>query len=115
MEPFLHAPGLADMLRKMAPDDAINELLTRKDAIIAEALESFEAQQARGAWVNEMCEKYYKVNPRDEDRGSGVGTESLWPTTEYRQLRVHISLLCRSHSADLTLVPLIPDSYLTHT
>ena len=45
-EPFASEPGLAAKLRMQPADAIIKELLDRKDHAIAEALQSFEAQQA---------------------------------------------------------------------
>ena len=44
-EPFCTEPGLAASLRDQPPDQIIEALLKRKDAVTAEALDSFEAQQ----------------------------------------------------------------------
>ena len=63
-EPFGSEPGLADSLRPKEPDAIIDELLRRKNAGTAEALAAFQAQQARGAWQNELCERYFAANPR---------------------------------------------------
>jgi len=63
-EPFASERGLAASMRNQGKDAIIKDLLDRKDHAIAEALQSFEAQQARGSWINEMCEKYYKAHPR---------------------------------------------------
>ena len=75
-EPFCNEPGLAASLRQLPPDAIINELLRRKDVVTAEALGSFEAQQARGAWQNEVCEAYYKAHPRPSD--------ARWPLERVR-------------------------------
>ena len=61
-EPFGSEPGLADSLRPKEPDAIIDELLRRKNAGTAEALAAFQAQQARGAWQNELCERYFAAN-----------------------------------------------------
>ncbi|KAL1522513.1 hypothetical protein AB1Y20_017500 [Prymnesium parvum] len=66
-EPFKSVPGLAASLRQFPPDKIIDELLRRKDLVTAEALVGFEKEQARGTWVNELCEKYYRANPRNHD------------------------------------------------
>ena len=44
---------------------------------IEEALGSFEAQQARGAWANELCESYYAANARNPD--------GKWPSESARK------------------------------
>ena len=74
-EPFAAERGLAERLRRLPQEEILHELLTRKDASIHSALQSFEALQARGAWVNEMCEKYYQARPRAQD--------AAWPSREH--------------------------------
>ena len=73
-EPFCNEPGLAAKMRGLPDDEIISELLRRKDASIEEALGTFESQQARGAWQNELCEKYYKANVRSVD--------AAWPSAK---------------------------------
>jgi len=81
-EPFCTEPGLAASLRDQPPDQIIEALLKRKDAVTAEALDSFEAQQARGAWQNEVCETYYKAHARRAD--------TVWPSIVHRKLDVKL-------------------------
>ena len=78
-EPFASEPGLAEALSALPPDEIIAELLRRKDAGIAASLASFEAEQARGAWLNELCEHYY----REHSRAGGVDT--AWPSQHSRR------------------------------
>ena len=66
-EPFASEPGLAASLRALPQEQIVSELLRRKDAGIHQALSGFEAQQARGAWINELCEHYYRAHPRAHD------------------------------------------------
>jgi len=62
--PFRDEPELADHLRQLSSEGIIDELLRRRDEGTAKALAGFGAQQARGAWQNEMCEKYFVMHPR---------------------------------------------------
>ena len=78
-EPFASEPGLAEALSALPADEIIAELLRRKDAGIAASLASFEAEQARGAWLNELCERYY----REHSRAGGVDT--AWPSQHSRR------------------------------
>ena len=78
-EPFASEPGLAEALSALPPDEIIAELLRRKDAGIAASLAGFEAEQARGAWLNEMCEAFY----REHSRAGGVST--AWPSQQSRR------------------------------
>ena len=75
-EPFASEAGLAQQLGARPPDEIVSELLRRKDAGIARALSSFEAQQARGAWLNELCERYYRERPR--------AAAAAWPSEAAR-------------------------------
>jgi hypothetical protein len=75
-EPFRSVPGLGEQLKPLSPDGKIEALLTRKDEAIRESLASFEAQQARGAWLNEVCQKYYREKPREPS--------ASWPSKEQR-------------------------------
>jgi len=85
-EPFASEPGLAETLGRYVgagtPDRVVEELLRRKDEGIHEALGSFEAQQARGAWQNELCERYYRERPRAHDEP--------WPSTKWRKTDVKL-------------------------
>ena len=45
-------------------------------ACTRQALSGFEAQQARGAWMNELCEHYYRAHPRAHD--------APWPSEKVR-------------------------------
>lgn len=76
-EPFTDEPELADAMQSQPPDAIIAELLRRKDAGTAAALASFQAQQARGAWQNELCERYFRANPRPPEAG--------WPLERVRK------------------------------
>lgn len=72
-EPFASEPGLAASMRQLGSDQIIEELLRRKDRVTADALVGFEKEQARGTWINELCEAYYMSKPRQPDE--------LWPAT----------------------------------
>ena len=76
-EPFASEPGLAASLRALPQEQIVSELLQRKDAGIHQALSGFEAQQARGAWINELCEHYYRAHPRAHD--------APWPSEKARK------------------------------
>ena len=76
-EPFRSAPGLAASFRALPQEELLAELLLRKDASIHQALSGFEAQQARGAWMNELCEHYYRAHPRQHD--------APWPSEQARK------------------------------
>ena len=76
-EPFASEPGLAASLRALPQEQIVSELLRRKDAGIHQALSGFEAQQARGAWINELCEHYYRAHPRAHD--------APWPSEKARK------------------------------
>jgi len=75
-DPFVSEPGLAASLRDRKPEEIIDDLLRRKDAGTAEALAGFQAQQARGAWQNELCEGYFRAHPRPYD--------AKWPLEKSR-------------------------------
>jgi len=79
--------GLADGLRLKSPDDIIETLLLRKDEAIHDSLLRFEADQARGAWQNELCETYYRQRAR--------GSEVCWPSLEWRKTDVRLRDMLR--------------------
>merc|ERR1719473_2216413 len=79
--------GLADGLRLKAPDAIIETLLQRKDEAIHDSLLRFEADQARGAWQNELCETYYRQRAR--------GSEVCWPSLEWRKTDVRLRDMLR--------------------
>jgi len=86
-EPFKHEPALAATLRALPADGAIDELLRRRDVSIREALSGFESQQARGAWLAELCEKYFHSHPR--------APTAEWPSIEHRSSDVKLRDLLR--------------------
>ena len=54
----------------MSHDDRIygivpNGLLQKQDQKIQGVLEKYSSSQAKGAWLNELCEKFYKKYPRN--------------------------------------------------
>ena len=61
---------------------SLGALLTLCTVCVAQALVSFEAQQARGAWQNELCEKYYRSHPRAPD--------GRWPSEKSARLDVKL-------------------------
>ena len=46
------------------PDEQIETILKQNDEGINDTLKAYSAKQARGAWLNELCEKYYRKYPR---------------------------------------------------
>ena len=86
-EPFRSEAGLAEALGASAPNEAVAALLERKDTSIRESLLSFEAQQARGAWQNELCERYYCERPRAAD--------ACWPSVDARATDLRLRDLLR--------------------
>ena len=48
-------------------DEKIDYLLSEKDISVGRALDEFSAKQAKGAWLNELTEKYYQGHPRQHD------------------------------------------------
>ena len=65
-------------------DEKIEYLLALKDSHIRETLERYSSDQAKGAWLNELSQKYYKAHPRAPD--------APWPpTSKDRTLRDALS------------------------
>ena len=65
--------GLSDMDRIYHPTQG---MLQKKDFEIKGVLMEYSSSQAKGAWLNELCEKYYSTRPRDI-------TKSSWPSKEH--------------------------------
>ena len=53
-----------DLFLKMNKDDKIKCLLKWRDSNTNEQLKNYESDQAKGAWLNELCQKYYEENRR---------------------------------------------------
>jgi hypothetical protein len=78
-------------------DLVIKKLLDEKDKYIRATLNKFSSDQAKGAWLNELCEKYYSHPRRTLEQAK------TWPSVEYRQadvnLRETLSKMFRSGQA----------------
>ena len=58
--------AISSSARSLNDSDAdveINKHLKRSDASIGATLQKYAIDQIKGAWLNELCEKYYKGQP----------------------------------------------------
>ena len=81
---------LAETLHTMTKEESIEHLLLLKDESIRDSLISFEAQQARGAWLNECCEKYFQARPR-----AASGPTGAWPSKAHTKFDVRLRELLK--------------------
>ena len=58
---------------KSMDDVKIESLHRRKDRHMNETLDRFKSDQAKGAWLNELCEKYYASEAPTEETSSAAG------------------------------------------
>lgn len=56
-------------------DERIKDLTTLKDKHIKTTLQKFSSDQAKGAWLNELSQKYYEEYPRDQSEP--------WPSSSH--------------------------------
>ena len=74
------AAGAGDAPPKSVDELKIESLHRRKDRHMNETLERFKSDQAKGAWLNELCEKYYASNAADEAKTArGRDERHEWP------------------------------------
>ena len=71
---FQSHPSLAADLKPLSADDKIEYVLQLQDRGINATLEHYEKEQARGAWLNELCDRYFTSHQRE-------GVE--WPSKQH--------------------------------
>lgn len=70
----------AEPSAKTVDDLKIESLHRRKDRHMSDTLTRFKSDQAKGAWLNELCEKYYSsCPPGEEQTARGRDERREWP------------------------------------
>ena len=62
--------------------EKIDRLLKEKDTYICALLDKFKSDQAKGAWLNELCEKYYQGS--EGSRSHHGSRDNNWPSSKYK-------------------------------
>jgi len=63
---FVDHPQLMKELQGKSDDEQIEHILQLQDEGINEQLAHYEKEQAKGAWLNEMCDQYFTAHQRSD-------------------------------------------------
>ena len=69
---------LPQFKKQQDPEKKIELLLTEQDRAIQDQLRKYSSEQAKGAWLNELCEEYYKKYSRNEEEAK------TWPSDRHK-------------------------------
>ncbi|KAL1529282.1 hypothetical protein AB1Y20_000236 [Prymnesium parvum] len=78
---FTDHKTLISDLKGKSDDDQIEFILRLQDEGINEVLSYYQKEQARGAWLNEMCDKYFTSHQRDN---------AEWPSSQHQSTDIKL-------------------------
>ncbi|KAL1523443.1 hypothetical protein AB1Y20_018383 [Prymnesium parvum] len=87
-EMFAKHPSLLAELMSKSDDEKIEHILQLQDQGINDTLSHYEKEQARGAWLNELCDKYFSSHQR---------ASSEWPSSQHQSSDIKLRDLLSSN------------------
>jgi len=73
---FREHPQLVSELKGKSDEEQIEYMLQLQDRGINDTLTHYEKEQAKGAWLNEMCDKYFTGHQRENPEWPSSGHET---------------------------------------
>jgi len=78
---FVDHPTLAADLNGKSDDEKIEHILQLQDQGINDTLSHYEKEQAKGAWLNEMCDRYFTSHQR---------STAEWPSSQHESADIKL-------------------------